>query len=306
MRRLTSRGGAVLGTIALGTVLSAGIEMAQLFTPRRVCSAVDLVTNIAGSTLGVFAGAIFRQLSDLPAAGLRFRLRDRSALALLFCWVSFLIFPFYPDLWLNSWRAKFAAFVHLPAAGPVSILMNAAEWFAAGRLLFAAGAGSPFRWLCVLFLLVPIQFGIINHSPGAADFAAAVLAALLFRFFGMGPRADLLAGIALLITLTLSGLAPYQWSGPAQEFSWIPFGGLLGSESQNALSVLLRKVFRYGSSIWLLHRAGFSLIRAMAIVVPVLAGIEILQRWIPGHVAEVTDPVLALLLCLGLRALARD
>ena len=122
-------------------------------------------------------------------------------------------------------------------------------------------------------------------------------------FFGRGPSADRLAGIALLLALALGGLSPFHFEGPPQAFLWIPFGGLLGSDWQNAISVLLGKLFRYGCSIWLLHRAGLGTIRATAIVTVVLAGIEALQTWIPGHVAEITDPFLALLLCLGLRAL---
>jgi hypothetical protein len=93
MRRFKSRISVILSPIALGTLLSATIEMVQLFTPQRLCSAVDLVSNILGSALGVFAGFAFMQITDLPVEGLGLRLRDRSAVALLFCWVSFLLFP---------------------------------------------------------------------------------------------------------------------------------------------------------------------------------------------------------------------
>ena len=303
MQRFKSNVLAVLSPAALGTLLSATIEMAQLFTPHRLCSAVDLVSNILGSALGMLAGFAFTQISDVPVEGLGFRFRDRSAVALLFCWAAFLLFPLYPDLWLAAWRAKLSALIHASLTSPIPILLNAAEWFAVGRLLFAAGARSPFRWLLVFLLLVPVQFGIVNHSPMAADFAGAALAVLLFHFFGMGPSADRLAGIALLLALTFGGLAPFHFEGPAQAFLWIPFGGFLGSEWQNAISVLLGKLFRYGGSIWLLHRSGLGTMRATAIVIAVLAGIEALQIWIPGHVAEITDPLLALLLGLGLRTL---
>jgi len=303
MRRVESHVLGILSPVALGALLSATVEMVQLFTPHRVCSAVDLVSNTVGSALGVLAGFAFTQITDVPVVGLGFRIRDRSSVALLFCWVSFLLFPLYPDLSLGAWKAKLSALIHTSSGSPISILLNAAEWFAVGRFLFAAGARSPFRWLLVLLLLVPVQFGIVNHSPTPADFAGAALAALLFHFFGMGPSADCLAGIALLLALTLTGLAPFHFEGPSQAFLWIPFGGLLGSEWQNAISVLLGKLFRYGGSIWLLHRAGLGIMRAAVIVAIVLAGIEALQTRIPGHVAEITDPLLALLLCAGLRAL---
>lgn len=304
-RRFKSRSVRILSSVALGALLSATIEIVQLFTPHRVCSAVDLASNTLGSTLGAVLGLVFTRISNVPVEGLGFRFRDRSAIGLLFCWVSFLLFPLYPDLLLVAWRTKLSALIHPSATSPIPILLNAAEWFAVGRLLLAAGARPPFRWLLVLLLLVPVQFGIVNHSPKIGDFAGAALAALLFRFFGMGPSADRLAGIALLLALTIRGLAPYHLEGSAQAFLWIPFGGLLGGEWQNAISILLGKLFRYGASIWLLHRSGLGTIQATAIVIMVLAGIEMLQIWIPGHVAEIADPLLALLLCLGLRAAGR-
>lgn len=305
MRRLKSRVLAVVLSIAIGALLSATLEMVQLFTPRRVCSAVDLFSNTLGSTVGVLAGFAFTQVAKRPVDGIGFRFRDRRAIALLFCWVAFLLFPLFPELWLVGWRAKLSAFVHPSAISPIPILLSIAEWFAVGRLLVAAGVESPTRWLWTVVLLVPVQFGIINHRPQAADIAGAVLGALVFRFFGMRPSADRLAGIALLLTLTLRGLAPYQLEG-SQAFVWIPFGGLLGSEWQNTISILLGKLFRYGSSIWLLHRAGLDTMRATAIVFVVLAGIEMFQVWLPGHVAEITDPLLALLLLLAFRTLGRS
>lgn len=199
--------------------------------------------------------------------------------------------------------AKFAALIHAPLISPVPMLLNAAEWLAVGRLLCATGARSPFRWLSALLLLVPVQFGIVNHSPLPADFAGALLGVLLFRFFGRLPHSDRLAGVALLLGVTLSGLAPFHFAVPAQTFLWIPFGGFLNGQWQDAISTLLGKLFRYGGAIWLLHRGGLSTRRATAFVAVVLAGIEVLQTGIPGHVAEVTDPFLAMLLGLGFYSL---
>jgi len=296
---------AALAAVAIGTLLSASVEMAQLFTPNRVCSAVDLVSNSLGSALGVLAGFVLKRISGTRGELLGFHFRDRSALALLLCWVSFLLFPLYPDLWLAALRAKFSAVIDPSGASFVLILLNAAEWFVAGRLLLASGARSPLRWLLVLILLVPVQFAIVNHSPKAADFFGAALAAVAFRYLGTRPGADGWAATALLIALTLRGLAPFHFEGPPQAFSWVPFGGFLGSEWQNTISILLGKLFQYGGSIWLLNRAGLGASLATAIVIAILSGIEILQTWTPEHVAEITDPLLALLLCLGFHALGR-
>ncbi len=309
MRRFRSRVLTIVGPIVVGALLSAAIEMIQLYTPHRVCSAVDLASNTLGSAFGLLAGFAFTQITEVPAEGREFRFRDRNAVALLFCWVAFLVFPLYPDLSLEAWRVKIFAFINASFTSPIPALSNAAEWFAVGRLLVAAGVSSPFQWLLFFLLLVPVQLGIVNHSPMPADFIGAGLGALLFLFFGRGPRADRRAGIALLLTVTLVGLSPFYFAGPTRPFSWTPFVGVLNSDSQNATSLLLGKLFRYGGSIWLLRRARVGIVPATAIVTVVLAAIEVLQMWIPGHVPEITDPLLALLLFAGLLALgpaARD
>jgi VanZ family protein len=288
----------IVAPVVLGATLSATMEMLQLFTPHRDCSAVDLLNNILGSAMGVIAGFIFTRIVDLPASGPEFRLRDRSAVALLFCWVAFLLFPLFPDMSLPILNAKRWAFLHATLISPIPILLSTAEWFAVGRLLVASGARSLFRWLLVLLLLLPVQFAIVNHNPVPADIVGALLAVLFLYFLGSRPGADLDAAIALLLALTLRGLAPFHFEGPAQAFLWIPFGGVLGANWQDSITILLGKLFQYGASIWLLNRAGLGLLRATAIVTAILAGIEVLQTRIPGHVAEISDPLIAILLCL--------
>ena len=274
--------------------------MLQLFTPSRICSTVDLLNNILGSALGVAAGIIFLKIVDVPA--IEIRVRDRRSVALLFCWLAFLIFPLFPVLGFATFRAKFSAFAHGRIFSPIPMFLSAAEWYAAGRLLLASGAKSPLLWLCALLLLVPAQFAIVNHNPMPSDFLGAAAGALLFLVFGRS-LGDAVPGIALLTAVTLRGLAPFHFDDAVQSFSWIPFAGLLATQWQDGISILLGKLFQYGACIWLLHRAGLGLARATGIVTVVLAIIEALQTRIPGHVAEVTDPFMALLLGLGLRVL---
>lgn len=295
----------LFGPVVIGTLLSAMVEMIQLYTPHRVCSSVDLLTNILGSALGVLVGIAFTRIVDVPLTAPAFHVRDRGAVILLFTWISFLLFPLFPALWFSVWRTKLSGFFHAPFLSPIPTLLTAAEWFAAGRLLIAAGAKSPIRWLLALLLLVPLQFAIINHNPVPSDFEGAAIAALLFSFFGMRARAGRFASIALLAALTLRGAAPFRFEGTPQAFLWIPFGGLLGTEWQNGVTILLGKVFQYGASILLLDRSGLGAFRAIAAVTLVLACIEGLQTRVPGHVPEITDPLIAMLLGAGFFVLSR-
>ena len=58
--------------------------------------------------------------------------------------------------------------------------------------------------------------------------------------------------------------------------------------------MLLEKSFWYSSLRWLLTRHGFSVRSAACSTATLLGGIELAQLWLPGRVAETTDPLLAI------------
>jgi VanZ family protein len=62
----------------------------------------------------------------------------------------------------------------------------------------------------------------------------------------------------------------------------------------------LRKCFWYGSAIWLLRATGWRLARAAVALALLLGAIEVIQIHLPGRVAEITDPLLALILAATL------
>jgi|SRR5207302_2750231 len=71
----------------------------------------------------------------------------------------------------------------------------------------------------------------------------------------------------------------------------------------------IQKCFWYGSALWLLRAAGWlgcRLARAAIAVAVLLGAIEMIQIHLPRRVAEITDPVLALLLATALGLLDRS
>ena len=58
--------------------------------------------------------------------------------------------------------------------------------------------------------------------------------------------------------------------------------------------------------MWLLRAAGFRLARATIVLVVLLGAIEVIQIHLPGRVAEITDPLLAILLAITLGLLDRS
>ncbi len=281
--------------VALGAMLSASIEMAQLFVPGRDCSALDLIDNIAGSALGLPAGLLFRKL----ARPVRFRVPDRAALAVLFCWVGSLLFPVVPVMWLAVLHQKLVVLSTAPVFDWVRILSGCGAWLAAGYLMQGAGFRHTGRWLGLSVLLIPLQFLIVTRQPLAADVIGAGLGTILFvrtRYLHW----ELWIAAAFMAVVVARGTTPLRFAGDPQPFVMIPFGGFLQMGWQSGLQVLLEKSFWYGAAIWLVRRVTGRLRTAGAMVCAVLLVMEIGQRWMPGHTAEITDPLLALLLAFGM------
>lgn len=291
------------GPVVLGTVLSASLEMAQIFAPGRQCSAIDLLTNVIGSGLGVAAGIVFERMAG--PAGIRRRrvIADRAALALLFCWLGSLLFPIFPATSLPVWRQKIGLFAAVSLSGVIPLVSAAASWFVAGRLMTAAGFRQARVWLTFSVLLVPAQIVIVTRQPSSAEFAGAVAGAWLFCLWGEegGARA---AAWAFLGVLLARGLAPFHLTLVSQEFSWVPFGAFLTMDWQRGIRILLEKVFYYGAAIWLLRRGGQRWRTAAATVAVVLGLIEIAQTHLRGRTPEITDPLLAGLVAFGLWRIA--
>lgn len=298
LRRLRSRVLRVLLPVLLGTLLSATLEMAQLFTLSRNCSGVDWLNNTLGSALGVAAGFTFRRILPGPQP------RDRGALALLVCGVAYLVFPLFPILHRDELAARALAYLQPSLISPVAVLTALAAWFAAGQLLIRASVRRPLVWLCILLCLQPLQVAIVGRTPTLAGLAGGLLAVLLFALGGRMPNAARISAILLLLAITIEGLSPFSFAAP-QPFLWIPFSGLLNTPQQMAFIIVLRKLFLYGTTVWMLNRCGLSFVRAGASVTILLAAIELVQTRIPPHLPEITDPLLGVLSTFALSTLAR-
>ena len=72
------------------------------------------------------------------------------------------------------------------------------------------------------------------------------------------------------------------------------------------IAVLFEKIFLYGALLWLGRMAFGELRHALWFVVLLTASVEIAQVYIPGHTAEITDPLLVLFLAFVLESLRFD
>jgi len=296
----------VAGPVLICAVWSTTIEMVQLFVPSRNTSALDLATNVIGSMIGVVLGVILEDVLVLRrsrATATQSRRQpkapDRSAVALLFCWLSWLWFPLFPVLGRTALLHKADLFLHAPFTQTVPFLSTTLAWVAAGNLLQAAALRPARRWLAISVLFIPAQLFIVDRQPVAAAFAGAIAGALVFAFLWplRKTHRDLywkITAWAFLAVIVFRGLAPFHFSAVALPFEWIPFSGFLNMDWQSGIQVIAEKFFWYGTAIWLMRRSGMRAVPATALIATFLLGIEIVQTRLPGHVAEITDPLWAI------------
>ena len=290
--------------VLLAAALSACIEVLQLFDDSRMCSTLDLVSNIAGGAGGVWLAQVYgkkvaRLLEESPV---REAVRPTPALLLLACWIGYQAFPLIPHLRLYPLRMKVSALLHPAAFSAVQMAVATFEWLAAARLLEEIRLGA---WaLAWLILLVPAKVLIAGRNFTWPELAGAAFAALLWTSWlaWTGRRSRLLAWMAAAVLL-LRGLVPFHWQSAASAFSWRPFAGFLGADKNFAVTVFFEKSFLYGTAVWFLSRGGSSPLRSGLAIAGLLGAVEMAQTHLAGRTPEITDPLYALVLAAMLTLL---
>jgi hypothetical protein len=94
---------------------------------------------------------------------------------------------------------------------------------------------------------------------------------------------------------TVRSLLPVELRDDPTAMSWIPFASLLnGSMDINALSLANSLYFFVGMS-WLVRRMRGNAVSVAVLLALWVASIEFIQRWLVGHTADITAPLLVLI-----------
>jgi VanZ family protein len=291
-------GFSIYGPVLLGSLLSTVMELTQLLAPNRHTSVIDLINNVIGSGIGVMLGLLFEAIAPqgLSRPNRDYVVADRAALLLAFCWVAWLVFPFFPMLRTHDLFRKIIVFEQSPVLDWMRLVSTAATWYAAGLLLEAGGTRFSRKWFAVTLLVIPGQFFIEERQPLLSVLLGAITGFLLCAVCYRGGAPTKTEAWAFLAVIVVRGLSPFHFVTAATEIDWIPFGATLDSEWQSALAIVIEKAFFYGTAVWLLRAAGLTLVRSVIVVATVLASIEIAQTHLPGRTSEITDPIVAVLM----------
>src|SRR4029077_18361991 len=124
-------------------------------------------------------------------------------------------------------------------------------------------------------------------------------AGLAFCMWGILARTRLrVALIALLLCgyVIAERLEPFEFLASGRAFGWIPFLGFMYGSIEIGVLSFLQKFFLFGSSIWLLTRAGLRLWSSTLVIAVILFITSQAQTYLPNRTAEITDAMMALLL----------
>lgn len=289
---------AILPAGIFGMLLSGSMEMLQVYVPGRDCSLADLVSNTCGTLAGAAAALLFAPASD-RAAHRRGRRTPLSPLVLLIPWTCAQLYPFFPALSRTHLRNTLLAVLAPIAFSPADILTVAAGWFAAAVLLEALFGRFKPLWFLAALLCLPLRGIIATRTLHLEEVCGGAIALALWTVLPTAHR--LRFALALMAAaIVVSELAPLRFSATAAHFSWIPFGATMASARESGLIVFCRKLFDYGSLLWLANRCGISYAAGAAVLAPALLVMEFAQRYMPGRIPEITDSVMAILMALAL------
>jgi len=289
---------AAIGGAIFGFLLSFCMEFLQVYVPGRDPSLSDVASNTAGALAGCIAALVFG--GKLDRAFLRAsRQTAASAILLLAAWTCAQMYPFFPVFSQTRIRNTLAA-VWMPASfSLVQAFTATAEWLAVAVMIEIAFGEARRWWVALALACLPLRILVVTRTLRAEELCGAAAALLLWLIL-RGTLRLRVAVVLIAAAVVVAELTPFHFTDSPARFSWIPFASSFTAPRESGLIVFTRKLFDYGAVLWLWRRAGTPYRAGAAVLAPALLVLEWIQRYLPGHVPEVSDSVLALLIALAL------
>ncbi len=297
------RATAVVIAVILGSMLSFGIEVAQVYVSSRVPSLTDLTLNALGTLVGATAGVAWDRIGGLMHLPKHKEkpLRDPAAALLVALWLLWRLAPFVPQFDLGKLKSALEPLFR-PQIALSETLTFLTYWLVISQAL--STLVSRARTLEVLLLTIAAvlvgRLVVANQSFVASELLALItllpLVVLMYRMTP-GPKRLLLLA-AMLGVFLLERLAPLNFAGPPSAFDFWPFlpwfdAGLVATMRSIDWVGFFGAVFLFAALLWVLRYAGTSFRLAAGIMLTLVVATEMLQLWSPQHHGSITDPLIA-------------
>ncbi|WP_028471274.1 VanZ family protein [Neptunomonas japonica] len=279
---------------ALGILLALACQVAQLYLPSRSPALVDVYWNILGLVIGVafaysYKVRIFIKSVELYSFSFPF--------VLLGLWGASRLVPFVPSIDLQSYKNALKPLLVDPEFDFYQFVFLLAAWLAAAHLFFYL-CKSRVKFLQLIVAVVTVsllEIIIVKNDLSVTDVASWICALFLWPLLPKSlSQRSLCLVFALLIGVVSGSLFPFEWQVNNAGFEWVPFSGFLSGSMLTSAGVFAQKLFVIGSIFFLLCESGWLSLKVIVAIFSIFLGVEVLQSWLVGHLAEVTDPLLVL------------
>ncbi len=228
---------------------------------------------------------------------------------LIVSWFAYKLMPFVPSLDWQAIKDSVKPVFLQPVFDWLQFAQTLVGWllvfYLAGQIIPALKKSHLLLLPLACFFL---QVLIVNNVVTLANVAGGLTAFAIWLPLGKSRQMPQILLFSVSLLLLLKGLAPFTPTALSTDFHWLPFSGFLSNSMfYNTLqhAVFFREILFYGGFIWLLYSLGLNLTKAAMIAVLFLLGIEFAQRYVTQHTAEITDPVLAILIAFTFHLLLK-
>jgi VanZ family protein len=301
-RSLTTFRSAITVSFATSTgfLLSFAMESLQFYIVGRNAAMSDVYADTAGALLGSTAACLSRGFSfGRPG--------NRFVILLLASWLGGRLFPYVPVADVHKYWDALKPLIFAPELPPMDLFRHAVAWMAIGLLLEALLGAARSR-TALAFLLTAVLFArivIMSVVLSPAEVVGGVAAVLAWALLSRLRVGAVIVTILFVISVVLQGLEPFRFTSTARAFGWVPFRSFLTGPIQVAIVSFFEKVFLYGCLVWLLTRSGCSWFAATAWGAVLVMTLRLMQVYLPGRSAEISDAVMVLIIA-GIMRLISD
>ena len=290
--------------LALAFILAFSLQLAQVWLPSRSAALVDVVWNMAGAGLGILAahmavGRVGVGKLAIPSATL-------APLGLLILWLLAELSPLVPSLDLQKVKDALKPLMYGIEFSFPDVIAHAAGVFAAGIAL-AALAPQPTKWLFGLLALVLAGKLIIVHLALDASILIGFLVGCLAWLLVPASRGKERFGFAfwgLFVAWTIVALTPFS-PMPGGNFNSIPFATMLKGSMEVNVQGVAQSLFIYTGLLWFAQKMVGRISGVMVGLVLWACLLELTQMLLLGRTADITEPILILLIGWLLAVLQR-
>ncbi len=155
-----------------------------------------------------------------------------------------------------------------------------------------------YGWGALLLLVLAGKLAVVNLALDASiviGMLTGYAGCLLVLRLGSSKMIFEAAFLLLLAAWTITGVTPFS-PAPGGTFNAVPFATMLQGSVETAARGLAQSLFVYTALLWLGQKAGFGIRKTVGGLVILTCLIELLQMGLLGRTADVTEPILLLLI----------